>query len=346
MCYFCLQWDEDDEYPCTQYFNNANKYSYEYLELATEYAFLTTLYVSFVPDILSLPNKELPGLVSPAKVETFGFSISKIATNTASETSDNTISIRLYWDIDLYICQTFINNQSQSNHIYICNVTDSNVVQTNSDGNYEIDNENVFIWYFEGNDNIEIDIDYLFVTDESGYNYYIEHFCSNENDTFISSKSSTGNICDDFDDEVLHEFEEIILNDEILAIEFAKDLFKTARFPNDKSDKDFSHHEGFIYTVSSFDDIIVTSSTTTSTTENTISTETSSISTISTVEQEDSTSIKSNNYNNKYMTYIWILIAIVIVLFAILGGICLYQKRKIAKLKANFVLINGENNET
>lgn len=61
---------------------------------------------------------------------------------------------------------------------------------------------------------------------------------------------------------------------------------------------------------------------------------------------KSATSMKSSKNNNKYMIYIWILIVIVIVLFVIMSGICIYQKRKIAKLKANFVLIDGENNES
>ena len=61
-------WDSAAASPCTEYFSNGNRFSYDYLELATNSAYLTTLYLHFMDDVLSHPNQTLPGSVSPASI--------------------------------------------------------------------------------------------------------------------------------------------------------------------------------------------------------------------------------------------------------------------------------------
>ena len=177
----------------TEYFANMNRYQYEYLELTTHAAtLLTTLYITFIDNILSYPNMSLPGSVSPAKVSTFS-----ITTNWSYNDllEPNSVIVRLYWDTYLYICTLSLNLASTT---YICDVSNaSQVISTCTDPMYpKTPDTNLFAIFIEKQeiDQRPILIDSISVTDESGRIYELETFCQDKpwSDSNIDGEGQIG----------------------------------------------------------------------------------------------------------------------------------------------------------
>ena len=138
-------WDTDDEQLCTDYFGVTNRYEYDYLEIATDTAYLKILYITFCDDVLSYPNDTMPGLVSPAKIDLFGFTTSNL-----KSIGTSSIDIELYWDIDVYICHIVVDEATTTtpNIPFHCVVNDpAQVTIYQHERNYTVD-VNLFILYF------------------------------------------------------------------------------------------------------------------------------------------------------------------------------------------------------
>eukprot|EP01084_Bolivina_argentea_P180720 312214_1 len=144
-----------------------DKFNYSYIELDINTAKLTSLYISFIKNILSYPNSNTPGIIAPESIKSFGIKTSD--QNSASTT--NTITIILYWDMYMYSC-SFI--PYQNNQIYQCNET----MFIKSISTYK---QVMYFLTIENHHSNTVYIDHIFIKDNSQlpYEYKFDTFCTN-----------------------------------------------------------------------------------------------------------------------------------------------------------------------
>eukprot|EP01084_Bolivina_argentea_P308859 534161_1 len=213
------------------YFTNKNLYSFSYIEMATKTACLTTLYITFKKDILMSNTLESRiGLISPAKINSFGV---KTAAAIYGESQDH-IDLMLYWNLNVYTCSLYINN---NNKYFECNEANMNISISNEaafkiiigqDHSYDR-----FKYKVHG-----LIIEEIRILDSSGYQYIIDSFClsNREYDTMASEQ------CTDFASATtktdLYQFERVKFGQHVhmsdnqsiyydnMLIEFSNSLFR------------------------------------------------------------------------------------------------------------------------
>eukprot|EP01083_Nonionella_stella_P201864 738034_1 len=115
---------------CHKYFHsNGRRLNYQFLKIGSKYS--NIIYVTFIDDILSHPNINLPGSISPPKV-------TSVSVRTVSDPqSGNTIKpikLRLHWDLDVFECSILVKKSSME---YTCNVFNTSQVQSMHNCIYE-----------------------------------------------------------------------------------------------------------------------------------------------------------------------------------------------------------------
>ena len=71
--------------------------------------------------------------------------------------------------------------------------------------------ENTYVLMIENDDSNGIYIESVFVNDESGYQYILDTFCLNDNETAIGRDTDLGQLCTDFDIS-LNEYDAICID--------------------------------------------------------------------------------------------------------------------------------------
>eukprot|EP01084_Bolivina_argentea_P290888 499788_1 len=189
----------------------------------TDHIFIKMLYIEF-KHILSYPQTNSFGIISPAKIVQYG-----IRTVTVPQ---STIYLRLYWNTYLYLCTLDITTE---NELYLCDIT--YCIEPTQQSNYEyhfaltitMDNKNSF------------EIDHVFVKDESGYEYDIYRFCQQLQSETPNSLAK----CNQFDNLYQYSSVRICYDDvecktnSLLALIFPNKLFdRDHRDPNANNDKE------------------------------------------------------------------------------------------------------------
>eukprot|EP01084_Bolivina_argentea_P290889 499790_1 len=202
---------------------HSHMYKYQSIKMDTDHIFIKMLYIEF-KHILSYPQTNSFGIISPAKIVQYG-----IRTVTVPQ---STIYLRLYWNTYLYLCTLDITTE---NELYLCDIT--YCIEPTQQSNYEyhfaltitMDNKNSF------------EIDHVFVKDESGYEYDIYRFCQQLQSETPNSLAK----CNQFDNLYQYSSVRICYDDvecktnSLLALIFPNKLFdRDHRDPNANNDKE------------------------------------------------------------------------------------------------------------